>query len=99
MDDIQKLLNEWDMFDGAIVQHGFTEYNRDYRLFIEILPLREDGTLHPVEYLFRGCMEAHYMTVVPAFAVYMNDTLIDFEKYEEAYKNSPDSVDGFVWGV
>jgi len=89
--ELQNVLNEWNIFDRAITRHGFTPYNRDYR--IEIAP---EGAGEGVEYMFRGCVEAHYENrVVPtAYPAFMDDRFIDHHTWEAA-----GHPQGFVWSV
>jgi hypothetical protein len=91
---VRELLKVWDFFDQAITGHGFTAYNRDYRL--DVVFVGADKVEHPVEYLFRGCVEAHYESrvVPPPSAAFMDDRFIDFERWEAAGHPK-----GFVWGV
>jgi hypothetical protein len=87
-------MQKWDFCDQAIIQHGFMAYNRDYR--IEVVFTGADRVEHPVTYLFRGCVEAHYQNlVVPAaYPAFMDDRFIDYQQYEAA-----GYPEGFVWGV
>jgi hypothetical protein len=62
---VQETMQKWDLFDQAITHHGFTGYNRHYHLGVSSIGW--DRVDHPVDYLFRGCVEAHYQNlVVPA---------------------------------
>ena len=91
---VQETLQEWDFFDQGISRHGFTAYNRDYR--VEVNFSGWDRVVHPVTYLFRGCVEAHYLNlVVPnVYPTFMDDRFIDYQQWEAA-----DCPEGFVWGV
>src|SRR5262245_44700206 len=65
---VRETLEEFSFFDQAIVEHGFTRYNRDYRLVAEIFGVTEDGTRSRLystyAFLFRGCVEAVYASVM-----------------------------------
>ncbi len=90
MHNVQEILKEWDFFDQAITTHGFTEYHRDYRLNVSFYGA--DKIEHPVEYLFRGCVEVHYESRV--ISNLADDTFIDYVRWEEAGYPG-----GYVWAV
>jgi hypothetical protein len=93
---VPAILERFSFFDQAITDHGFTEYNRDYRLVAEIFSARRGrGSEHDSTYtfLFKGCAEAHYNSVVPPFAFLMDDIYLDLDRANDA------SAPGFIWGV
>lgn len=88
---VLETLKKWDFFDGFITQHGFTDYQRDYRLAADII--QAGNSLRPVEYLFRGCVEARYeCRIINGFS--LDNTLIDFQQWEQT-----GTPEGYVWGV
>jgi hypothetical protein len=87
---IQALLEQYDLFDNAILSHGFTDYNRDYRITAELG--LGGGPAGVYEFLFRGCVAATYECMVPPAGYSVNDDFIDFEQWEAA-----GAPDGFVW--
>lgn len=92
---VRATLDEYSFFDDAITDHGFTQYNRDYRLVAEIYSARRGrGTELEAIYtfLFRGCVEAHYRSEVP-IGFSMDEVLLDLDRANAA--GDP----GFVWGV
>jgi hypothetical protein len=101
--DVRTTLSTYDFFDDAIVSHGFLPSNRDYQLVAEITgqdPVTK-GSRHFLTYTFhfRGCVEAHYESVVPAFALTeafgeMDDLFLDYDRWIAAGQ-----PDGYVWGV
>lgn len=90
--NIHETLAQWDPFDMPVTRHGFTEYNRDYR--VEVTFVGADRVEHPVLFLFRGCVEAHYECRVAPGPAFMDDAFIDYGRWEAA-----GCPDGFVWGV
>lgn len=96
---VRQTLETYDFFDQPIVEHGFTHYNRDYRLVAEIYGAdgaqgSKGSRLYATyTFLFRGCVEAIYRSVVVnGFSV--DDTFIDYDRWLAA-----DTPCGFVWGV
>ena len=92
---VRATLEKFSFFDQAITEHGFTEYNRDYRLVAEIYSARRGrGTEHEATYtfLFKGCVEAHYtLNIANGFS--MDDIYLELERANDA------SAPGFIWGV
>jgi hypothetical protein len=95
---VRETLARYDFFDQEIVEHGFTRYNRDYRVVAEMYG--EAGAGRPIQhlttytFLFRGCVEADYVSVVPPGGFSMDDVFIDYDRWVTA-----GTPDGFVWGV
>lgn len=83
-----------DLFDQALLRHGFVEYSRDYQLAVLPMPAPGTGTTPaPLRYLFRYCVQATCTTALPArtWQVSLDERLIEFETGVE--------LDGYVWGV
>ena len=83
---VQQTLEKYDFFDQAIVEHGFTPYNRDYRLVAEIYgvsrtPGASGNELYATYIItFRGCVEAIYRSnVIGGFSV--DDVFIDYDRW------------------
>ena len=89
---VEETLKTYDLFDNAIVSHGFTPYMRDYRIVAELF---HGGHLGLHTYLFRGCVEAHYESSLPEGAFLMDDVLLDLERAQ----TEEDAPDGFIWGT
>jgi hypothetical protein len=94
-DQVKALLGQYDIFDQTIVEHGFTQYMRDYRVVAEIYGRRSADAqvevLKRYAMLFRGCVEAIYVMKVQ---VDLNDVYLDYKLWRAA-----GSPDGFVWAV
>ena len=88
---IKQTLEHYDLFDNAILRHGFTEYNRDYVIVADLYYADEPGQYH---FLFRGCVEAHYESTMTRDAFSMDDVWIDEEAWQDL-----DVIDKHVWGV
>ncbi|MGC4879214.1 HalD/BesD family halogenase [Micromonospora sp. DT43] len=83
-----------DIFDGAVVHHGYTDYIRDYEVIVYVTADPRSG-IPPVHlrYLFKYCVSAEVRTVVgpDIWRRSLDDRLTDREV-------GPD-LDGFVWAV
>jgi hypothetical protein len=95
MPTVRELLEREDLFDSALLRHGFVDYMRDYEL---VVSGRNGPLLTDVHrYLFIGCVEAHCETTVrpTTFAASLPDAFVyagpDYPDQEEP--------DGFIWGV
>jgi hypothetical protein len=95
---VRETLDEFSFFDQAVIEHGFTVSNRDYRLVASICgqpgpgqPVRE---LCTYTYLFKLCVEAHYESSVSASPGLADDVFLDLDRWKAAGE-----PDGFVWGV
>jgi hypothetical protein len=90
--ELRRALDE--IFDQALVRHGFVPYMRDYELVVHATADPATG-IEPAElrYLFRHCVQANCATTVPAetWRGSLDDRLID-------YATGVD-LDGYVWGV
>ncbi|WP_030621398.1 hypothetical protein [Streptomyces fulvoviolaceus] len=89
---LQQMLDE--TFDQAVVHHGFTNYMRDYEVFVYATADPCTG-VEPayLRHLFRYCVEARCETSVSAetWRRSLDDRLIDHETGVD--------LDGYVWGV
>ncbi|PJE97023.1 hypothetical protein CUT44_11445 [Streptomyces carminius] len=89
---LQQRLDE--IFDHALVHHGYTGYMRDYEVVVHLTAAPSTG-IEPayLRYLFRHCVEARCETTVPpgTWRVSLDDRLTDIE--------TADGLDGYVWGV
>lgn len=83
-----------DVFDQAIVHHGFADYMRDYKVIVYATADPRSG-IAPAHllYTFRHCVRANVASSVrPAvWAESLDDRLIDYETGVD--------LDGYVWGV
>lgn len=89
--ELQEVMAEFDVFDNALLSHGYKTYMRDYELLIEVhVGPAEQGTY---SYLFRYCVEAHIHTAVTeeSYRNSLDDRLIEYESGKD--------LDGYVWGV
>ncbi|GAB3142088.1 hypothetical protein [Microbispora hainanensis] len=89
---LQEALDQ--LFDQALLHHGFVNYARDYELVI--LPMAGPGTeLMPptLRYQFRYCVQANCVTTVPSHTWHesLDDRLTIYE--------TGVTLDGYVWGV
>lgn len=89
---LEQMLDE--IFDQAVVHHGYTTYMRDYEVIV--YATAGAGTGIPpsyLRYLFRYCVEARCETSVSAeiWRGSLDDRLIDHETGVD--------LDGYVWGV
>lgn len=83
-----------DIFDGAIVHHGYTDYIRDYEVIVYVTADPRTG-IPPIHlrYLFKYCVSAEVQTAVSpdTWRCSLDERLTDREI-------GPD-LDGFVWAV
>jgi hypothetical protein len=83
-----------DVFDQAIVFHGFADYMRDYDVFIYVAadPRTEIRPKH-LRYRFKHCVRAVVTSAVPpeVWKRSLDERLIDYEQGV--------NLDGYVWGV
>lgn len=91
---VPETLEQYPLFDVAVLRHGFTPYMRDYELQVETD--WTDGAAGRYQYLFTHCVAADYETRVPdhVWPESWDDAFTDYERYMQAGKLS-----GFVWGV
>jgi hypothetical protein len=90
--EVQRLLD--DVFDQALVYHGFTDYMRDYELVVYCTADPRTG-IRPqhLRYLFKTCVHATAETAVSeeVWTRSLDDRLIDYQTGVD--------LDGYVWGV
>ncbi|WP_378742227.1 hypothetical protein [Nocardia brasiliensis] len=83
-----------EVFDQAIVYHGFADYMRDYDIFIYATADPRTG-IQPeyVRYRFKYCVRVTAATALPVdvWARSLDERLIDYETGCDR--------DGYVWGV
>lgn len=83
-----------DVFDQAIVFHGFADYMRDYEVFIYATADPRAG-IRPehLRYRFTHCVRATVTTALSPeiWRRSLDERLIDYEQGRE--------LDGYVWGV
>jgi hypothetical protein len=83
-----------DVFDQAIVFHGFADYMRDYDLFIYATADPRTGIApQRLRYRFRHCVRVLATSAVPpeVWKRSLDERLIDYEQGVD--------LDGYVWGV
>ncbi|MFE7764756.1 hypothetical protein [Streptomyces sp. NPDC057438] len=83
-----------EIFDHAVVHHGYTSYMRDYEVIVYVTAdPRTDVEPAYLRYLFRYCVEARCeSSVLPeTWRVSLDDRLIDHETGVD--------LDGYVWGA
>ncbi|ALV35988.1 hypothetical protein [Streptomyces sp. CdTB01] len=90
--DLQRVLDE--MFDHALIYHGYADYMRDYEVIVYMAadPSADIPPAH-YRYLFRHCVEARCKSsLAPAtWQASLDDRLTAHETGKD--------LDGFVWGV
>lgn len=89
---LQQVLD--DVFDQALVHHGYVDYMRDYEAIVYATADPITG-IQPtyLRYLFRYCVEARCQTAVDTriWQISLDDRLTEHA--------SGADLDGFVWGV
>jgi len=83
-----------DVFDQAIVFHGFTDYMRDYEIVVYASADPRTGIQPaPVRYLFKHCVRAVATSALSPeiWSRSLDERLIDYD--------SGVDLDGYVWGV
>ncbi len=90
---VKDRLSEYEMFDVAIMAHGFTPYMRDYDVLVEAGWQDAQGVYL---YRFTHCPEASVRTRVrdESWHQAWADLFIDYKDFLAAGE-----PDGFVWGV
>lgn len=89
---LQQALDE--VFDQALVYHGFTDYMRDYEVIVYATADPRTGVRPAyLRYLFRYCVEARCQTTIEPgiWRRSLDDRLVDYETGVD--------LDGYVWGV
>lgn len=92
VDEIQAAFD--DVFDQAIVFHGFADYMRDYDIVIYATadPRTRIAPRH-LRYRFTHCVRATVTSAVPpeVWKRSLDERLVDYEQGAD--------LDGYVWGV
>jgi hypothetical protein len=89
--ELRSLLEQYDVFDNALLFHSYKPYMRDYELIVEChVGPAKPGTY---SYLFRYCVETHVRTTVSddAYRQSLDDRLTVYDTGKD--------LDGYVWGV
>jgi hypothetical protein len=90
--EIQAALDE--VFDQAIVFHGFADYLRDYDVFVEA-NADSKTSIAPkhLRYRFKHCVRASSTSALSptVWAASLDDRLVDYQQGRD--------LDGYVWGV
>jgi hypothetical protein len=68
--ELEEIFKKYDIFDGAILEHGFTKNNRDYRIVIDTI----NNKLY--EFYFIGCVELKYTNI-------LSTQELSFEDYQD----------------
>jgi hypothetical protein len=82
------------VFDQAIVFHGFTDYLRDYDVFVYATADPDTGIApENLRYRFKRCVRAVVTTAVSpeVWRRSLDDRLVNYEQGRD--------LDGYVWGV
>src|SRR5215212_1496886 len=92
---VQEKLEEYPMFDVAILRHGYTSYMRDYDVIAEIGGVGGTGS-GVYRYRFTHCVQISTRTLVrdEIWQKSWDDLFIDYQRWLEA-----DTPIGFVWGA
>jgi len=94
------LLEQWPLFDNAIVRHGFVPYMRDYELEVVAIAAVPDGSRSYQEgryrFVFTHCVTAFAETAVrdSVWPESWDDVFTDYATWEAA-----GAPEGYVWGV
>jgi hypothetical protein len=90
--EIQTAFDE--IFDQALVFHGFADYLRDYELYVHVTADPRTG-IHPkhLRYRFKHCVRASATTALSPqiWRDSLDERLIDYDHGV--------GLDGYVWGV
>jgi hypothetical protein len=95
-----KHIEGWPLFDGAIVEHHFTPYMRDYDVIVDTCAAAPDdsGSYLEGQYRFRftHCVFAAVASTVAdgTWACSWADHFTDYQTWEKAGE-----PEGYVWGV
>ena len=97
---VVSLVEDWPLFDNAIVAHGFAPYMRDYEVVVVASAAVPDGSrsYRDGQYRFRftHCVVAHVETAVrdDVWPGSWDDVFTDYTAWERA-----GCPGGYVWGV
>lgn len=86
-----------EVFDQAVLFHGFTDYMRDYEMIIDLPSGPASGIPHERRrYLFKYCVHAVVESKLgDTWKASWDDRLIDYDSGRVLYETAP----GYVWGV
>lgn len=90
--EIQAAFDE--VFDQAIVFHGFTDYMRDYDVLVYATADPRTGIVPQyLQYRFKYCVRALATSALPPqiWSHSLDERLVDYEQGRD--------LDGYVWGV
>jgi hypothetical protein len=91
LEELEAVMDAYDVFDNALLYHAYKEYMRDYELVIESHVGPAPRGIY--SYLFKYCVEVAVRTTVPD-AVYqrsLDDIHLDHQRAK--------SLHGYDWGV
>jgi hypothetical protein len=94
MDSVKLKSDLDDIFDQAIVYHGFTDYLRDYELFAYCTADPRTGIVpEHLRYRFKLCVIAEVQTALTEtiWTRSLDDRLVDYDVGKD--------LEGYVWGV
>ena len=97
---VQEKLEAGPMFDMAIVEHHFTDYMRDYDIFVDVIGPVPGGYKSEVigrsRYRFTHCVLAEVTTSMPSevWAQAWTDAFTDYQTWVDSGE-----ADGYVWAV
>jgi hypothetical protein len=99
---VQEKLDQYPIFDDALVGHGFTSYMRDYDVITEFSAAYNTaygGVSYPAgsyRYRFTHCVVAEVTTTVSAevWRVSWTDEYTNSQRWEDA-----GAPEGYLWGV
>jgi len=83
-----------DVFDQAVVFHGYADYMRDYEVFVFAVADPSTGVQpQHMRYRFKNCVGVTATTALSAqiWRVSLDERLVDYQQGRD--------LDGFVWGV
>lgn len=83
------------MFDNALLYHGFTSYMRDYEMLVyESADPRSGITPRYLKFLFRNCPEVHVLSSIrpDVWSRSTDDSLVET-------RHVTNDTRGYVWGV
>lgn len=83
-----------DVFDQALVFHGFTDYMRDYEMVLQLSADPRTGIpTEFVRFVFVNCVQANVSTALTPeiWSHSLDERLIDYQSGSE--------LEGYVWGV
>lgn len=89
-EELESIMEEYDLLDNVLLHHGYRTYMRDYELVVEVHVGPQDQGVY--SYLFTFCTESHVVTARTDenYRTLLDESLILPEAVEERQ--------GFVWG-